>query len=186
MTKINNKNELTIKILYWGPGGAGKARILESLHESANNEDFVTPTGELIKIKNGGSTTYFTKMRLENSLEFFSELKLEGNELDEKMFGKDFLSNSKFSNVFFALYSVGGNPAYLKQRKKNFSGADGIVMVFDSVKSHWIDNVESLRELKEIANSSLIKRIPLIIMLNKIDLTDRISKSEVELFLKEE
>ena len=186
MPKINNKNELTIKILYWGPGGAGKALILEKLHEMANADDLVTPIGELTRIKSEGSTTHFTQMKLIDNEKFFSELKPEGNELEEKSFGKDLLRDSKFSNVFFNLYSVGGNPAYLKQRKKTLTGTDGIIIVFDAKKTHWDDNINSLKELKEILGSRLIKKIPLCCMLNKIDLPDRIEKSKVEALLKEE
>ncbi len=183
MPKINDRNELTINILYWGPGGAGKAKILTYLYKMANDKDLVTPIDELATISEG-STTRFTKLKLVDNEKYFSELKPKKNELFSS--GKDYLRNSEFSDVFFNLYSVGGNPAHQKQRKKNFNGVDGIVFVMDALKSHWEDNVNSLKELKEIAGSNLVKKIPLIIMLNKIDLDNRVAKSKVKLLLKEE
>jgi signal recognition particle receptor subunit beta len=183
MPKINNKNELTINILYWGPGGAGKAKILTYLYKMANDKDLVTPIDELATISEG-STTHFTKLKLVDNEKYFSQLKPKENELFSS--GKDFLRNSEFSDVFFNLYSVGGNPAHQKQRKKNFNGVDGIVLVMDALKSHWEDNINSLKELKGIAGTNLVKKIPLIIMLNKIDLDNRYTKSKVKSLLKDE
>ena len=120
----------------------------------------VTPQGNLVKIAMAsGSTLYFDR--------------------------GIFQSNKK-NSVFFHIYTVAGQNRFSPLRKKLFLGTDGVVFVADSQRSRWDDNVESLKELKKVAEGGLITKIPLVIMLNKRDLPDIIDESEFEQLLRDE
>jgi len=157
--------EVHFKIVYWGPHKSGKTTILETLHELAESKEKsikidIFTEKEMIKINmSGGSTLYYDKVVLQSLLQ---------------------------KKVFYEVYSVPGTSRFKPLRKKILKGTDGIIFVFDSEKSNWKENVESLKELKEMTGHDLIVKIPLIIMLNKRDLTNTIRISEVEQLLIEE
>jgi signal recognition particle receptor subunit beta len=120
---------------------------------------------------------------------FFSSLNPRGSEFEDSIIASKIsreFHETKFTEVYFHVYSVGGNPAFKNQRKKTFNGTDGIIFVFDANKTHWDDNVSSLKELKKLTGDSLIRKIPLIIMLNKCDLPDRTELPAVKALLKKE
>jgi len=157
--------EIHFKVVYYGPHKCGKTTILETLHKLAESKEKsikidIFTEKEMIKINmSGGSTLYYDKVVLQSLLQ---------------------------KRVFYEVYSVPGTSRFKALRSKILKGTDGIIFVFDSEKSNWAENVESLRELKMLAGQDLILKIPLIIMLNKRDLTDTIRISEVEQLLIEE
>ena len=148
------------KILYWGPYKAGKTTIVETLHQLTTEEDMdITAIEDIQKTSMaGGSTLYFDKTT--------------------------FRSN-KQKGVFYEVYTTAGRKRFSPLRKKIFRGTDGVIFVIDSQKSSWDDNLSSLKELIEVTSSNLIKKIPLIVMLNKKDLPDTVQVDDVKEILSE-
>ena len=163
MVRINKAGEVFVKLLYWGCAGSGKTTAVDTLYRLTKEGKFsqdVEPTGNLTKIAMAsGSTLYF----------------------DRGIF-----QSKKQSKIFYHVYTVAGQTRFSPLRKKIFVGTDGVVFVFDAQKSRLADNIESLKELKNVADNKLISHIPLLVMVNKQDLPDSMKKAEVEAILKEE
>ncbi|MFX1393445.1 MAG: ADP-ribosylation factor-like protein [Promethearchaeota archaeon] len=161
MVRRTADNKVYIKILYWGPFKAGKTTIFDTLNRLTKDQKLdIEPIGNLVKIGAiTGSTLYFDRI---------------------------IFRSTKQQEIFYHVYTVGGHSRFSPVRNKIFKGTDGIIFVFDSQKSQLTKNIESLKELKEITKGDLVKKIPLIIMLNKQDLSDKIDKPEAEQFLKDE
>ena len=156
-----NKAKHQVKILYWGMGGSGKTTIVDTIHKLTQEQELdIKPTGDLTKIqKASGATLYF----------------------DRGIF-----QSTKFREVSYHIFTVAGQKSFGPLRKKIFKGTDGVIFVFDS-QTHLIeDNLESLKELKEITGDGLIKEIPLIIMANKQDLANIVKEGEIQRILKDE
>ncbi len=161
MVRVTADHRIYIKILYWGMAGSGKTTIVDTLYRlTKEQKKDVEPTGNLTKIAMAsGSTLYF----------------------DRGIF-----QSIKERKVYYHVYTVAGQSRFSPLRKKIFKGSDGVIFVVDSQTHLFEDNIESLKELKKVAKGSLIKEIPLLLMLNKKDLTETISASEFEQILKEE
>jgi len=161
MVRVTADHRIYIKILYWGMAGSGKTTIVDTLYRlTKEQKKDIEPTGNLTKIAMAsGSTLYF----------------------DRGIF-----QSTKERKVYYHVYTVAGQSRFSPLRKKIFKGSDGVIFVVDSQTHLFEDNIESLKELKSVAKGSLIKEIPLLLMLNKKDLTETISASEFEQILKEE
>ena len=88
--------------------------------------------------------------------------------------------------VFYHVYTVAGQRRFTPLRKKIFKGTDGVIFTVDSQTHFFEDNIESLKELKIVTRGKLIKEIPLIVMLNKQDLTEVIGEEDFKQVLKDE
>ena len=161
MVRFTQDHKVYIKILYWGMGGSGKTTIVDTLYRLTKEEKTdIEPTGELTKIQMAsGSTLYF----------------------DRGIF-----QSTKQKKVFYHVYTVAGQSRFSPLRKKIFKGTDGVIFVVDSQTHFFEDNIESLKELKNITRDKLIKEIPLIVMLNKQDLTEIIGEEDFKQVLKDE
>ena len=123
-------------------------------------KDIFEPIGEITTIEmEGGATLYFDR----------GQVKVK-----------------KHNNLFYQLYSVAGQQRLKPLRKKVFTGSDCIIFVFNSQRDFTEKNLSALRELKEISNNSIIRRIPLILMANKQDLPNPMKKDEIIKILKQE
>lgn len=153
MVRFTTDHKVYIKILYWGMGGSGKTTIVDTLHRLTKEQDKdVRPTGNLTKISMAsGSTLYF----------------------DRGIF-----QSKKSEKVFYHVYTVAGQSRFSPLRKKIFKGTDGVIFVVDSQTHFFEDNIESLRELKNITRGKLISEIPFLVMLNKQDLKEVISSQD--------
>lgn len=142
-------------------GGSGKTTIVDTLYRLTKEDDKdIKPTGELTKISmESGSTLYF----------------------DRGIF-----QSTKQRKVFYHVYTVAGQSRFSPLRKKIFKGTDGVIFTIDSQTHFFEDNIESLKELKNVTRGKLIKEIPLIVMLNKQDLTEVIGEEDVKQVLKDE
>jgi hypothetical protein len=87
--------------------------------------------------------------------------------------------------VKMQVYTVAGQRRHKFQRKTILNGVDGIIFVWDAQKEQWEENVWSMEELIGHLDNKLAKSIPLIIMLNKLDLPNVISYNDLMEFLKE-
>jgi GTPase SAR1 family protein len=161
MVRLTADDKVYIKILYWGMAGSGKTTILDTLYRLTKEEQKdITPTGNLTKIsKASGATLYF----------------------DRGIF-----QSTKQTKVFYHVYTVAGQGRFSPLRKKIYNGTDGVIFTVDSQTHFLEDNIESLIELINISRGELIKKIPLIVMLNKQDLKNVIDVEVFKQVLKEE
>src|SRR5271157_470575 len=159
-------NKIYIKILYWGIEGSGKTTAVDILYNKIKEnerkgDDNFKNTGDLIKIP----------------VDLY-----EGLYSDRGIF-----QSVKKESVFFHIYTFTSEPHFGDRMSNDFFlGTDGIIFVFDGQRDRWEDNVESLKELKAVAGDALIKKLPLVIMLNKVDLENVITVQEVEELLQQE
>ncbi|MFO7796017.1 MAG: ADP-ribosylation factor-like protein [Promethearchaeati archaeon] len=161
MVRFTADHKVYIKILYWGMGGSGKTTIVDTLYRlTKENKKDIEPTGNLTKISMAsGSTLYF----------------------DRGIF-----QSTKQRKVFYHVYTVAGQNRFSPLRKKIFKGTDGVIFTVDSQTHFFEDNIESLKELKNVTRGKLINEIPLIVMLNKQDLTEVIGEEDFKQILKDE
>ncbi len=150
-----------IKILYWGMYASGKTTILDTLYRlTKENNNQITPVGDITKIERAsGSTLYFDRGLFRSK--------------DPK-------------NVYYMTYTVSGQRSFSALRKKVFEGTDGIIFVVDSQIRLINENIEYLKELKNLSRGKLINEIPLIIMLNKQDLENVCKREAFIELLKQE
>lgn len=141
------QQEITLKIVYYGPGLSGKTTNLYYIYNNINpslRSDLIT-----------------LKTREERTL-FFDFLQLE--------FGKILGKKPRFN-----LYTVPGQVYYKQSRKIILSGVDGIVFVADSQVERMDDNLDTLFDLEKnlIAMGQTLENLPLVIQFNKWDLPNR-------------
>ena len=172
-------------------GGSGKTTIVDTLYRLTKEQKRdIAPTGNLLKVSmKSGSTLYF----------------------DRGIF-----QSTKQKKVYYHVYTVAGQSRFSPLRKKIFKGTDGVILVVDSQTHFFEDNIESLKELKNITTTTelsqpesesmrtfsntdfqqrdvlkgpeckLIREIPIIVMLNKQDLDEVIGEEDFKQVLKEE
>jgi signal recognition particle receptor subunit beta len=136
--------EITIKIVYYGPGLSGKTTNLQHLHSILNPDT----KGKLLSLATEADRTLF-----------FDFLPVELGRIND------------FS-IRFQLYTVPGQVRYNATRKLVLKGADAIVFVADSQREMKEQNIESLLNMREnlVANNINPEEIPVILQYNKRDL----------------
>lgn len=145
MSVINHAERLiNFKIVYYGPGVAGKTANLQFVHRSLPQAN----KGNMISLATGDDRTIF--------FDFLpvSALTVRGFE------------------TRFQLYTVPGQSHYNMTRKLVLRGVDGLVFVADSQFDRLRENVESLRNLAENLKSyqHALEEMPYVIQYNKRDL----------------
>ncbi|OGW44531.1 MAG: hypothetical protein A2Y66_05725 [Nitrospirae bacterium RBG_13_41_22] len=145
--------ELTIKIVYYGPGLSGKTTNLQYLHSLLDHER----RGKLLSLATEADRTLF-----------FDFLPVDLGKI------RDF-------TVRFQLYTVPGQVRYNATRKLVLKGADAIIFVADSQREIREQNIESLKNMREnlIANNINPDDIPIILQYNKRDLPNILSIDEL-------
>jgi GTPase SAR1 family protein len=138
--------------------GSGKTTALKTLYWlTKEQKKDVVPVSELINYENNrGATLYYDRCTFQSR---------------------------KQESIFYWVYTIPGRPSYFPIRKKIFEGTDGILFVFDSRMHLLEENIESLKELRNISRDKLNKEIPLIILLNKQDLEDSIETEDFKQIL---
>lgn len=158
MVMINHATrEITIKVVYYGPGLCGKTTNLEYIYKSATPEK----KGKLLTVATETDRTLF-----------FDFLPME-------------LGTVKGMKLRTQLYTVPGQVFYDATRRIVLRGADGVVFVADSQKAMLDANLESVENLKsnlEINNLDP-NSIPLVFQFNKRDLPDLSSPEEMNRIL---
>ncbi|MCK5832570.1 GTPase domain-containing protein [bacterium] len=147
MAQINVADkEVTVKIVYYGPGMSGKTTNLLYIHQRISGKSLT----DMVSIATDGDRTlYFDFLPIET----------------------DIIPGFKAK---FQLYTVPGQVQYNATRKLVLQGSDGIVFVADSQWSHQKENVDSFINLKENLLEEGIKLtdMPYILEYNKRDLND--------------
>jgi signal recognition particle receptor subunit beta len=145
--------EITIKIVYYGPGLSGKTTNLQYLHSIFDP----SKRGKLLSLATEADRTLF-----------FDFLPVEMGRI------------SDFS-IRIQLYTVPGQVRYNATRKLVLKGADAVVFVADSQREMKDQNIESLKNMREnlLANNISPDGTPLVFQYNKRDLSNILSVDEM-------
>lgn len=146
--------EITLKVVYYGPGLCGKTTNLQYLHDTMSPDK----KGKLLSLSTDADRTLF-----------FDFMPIH-------------LGKIKGFNIRFQLYTVPGQVRYNATRKLVLKGADAVVFVADSQRAMREANVESLQNMKDnlIANNLKPEEIPLLLQYNKRDLPSILSVEELD------
>jgi len=145
--------EVTLKIVYYGPGLSGKTTNLQYLHSVIDPKK----RGKLLALATEGDRTLFFD---------FMPVKL----------GK-----IKNFTIRFQLYTVPGQVRFNATRRLVLKGADAVVFVADSQRSMLKENIQSLENMRENLKANDIDPddIPIVMQYNKRDLPDILSVEEL-------
>jgi signal recognition particle receptor subunit beta len=143
--------EISIKVVYYGPGLGGKTSSLQYIHRALKPES----RGQLVSLATGADRTLY-----------FDFLPVK-------------LPKLRGFNVRVQLYTVPGQVHYNSTRKLVLNGCDGVVFVADSQKEREGANIESLDNLRDNLREQALamESIPLVFQWNKRDCQDLISVS---------
>ena len=89
----------------------------------------------------------------------------------------DFAPMQATTGVVFDVYTTAGQERHKHQRKIVIQGVDGILFVVDSTPDQLQENIESFDELQGHLGDTLGSIIPLVVTLNKRDITDALPRS---------
>jgi hypothetical protein len=159
MVLINRAtNEVTVKLVYYGPGLCGKTTNLEKIYGNPKLEN----KGKMISMATETDRTLF-----------FDFMPME-------------LGTIGGQKVRVQLYTVPGQVFYDATRKLVLRGADGVVFVADSQATMRDSNLDSLENLKTNLRINRIdpEKIALIFQYNKRDLPNVASVEEMSSYLK--
>jgi signal recognition particle receptor subunit beta len=150
-------NEVTVKLVYYGPGLCGKTTNLEKVYGNPKLEN----KGKMISMSTETDRTLF-----------FDFLPME-------------LGTVGGQKVRVQLYTVPGQVFYDATRKLVLRGADGVVFVADSQTSMRESNIESLENLKTNLRVNRIDpdKIALVFQYNKRDLPEVDTVEEMNAYL---
>lgn len=150
-------NEITVKLVYYGPGLCGKTTNLEHIYGNPKVEN----KGKMISMATETDRTLF-----------FDFMPME-------------LGTIGGQKVRVQLYTVPGQVFYDATRKLVLRGADGVVFVADSQQSMRDSNIESLENLKTNLTINRLNpdKIALVYQANKRDLPNTSSVEEMKAYL---
>jgi signal recognition particle receptor subunit beta len=146
--------ELVFKVVYYGPGLGGKTTTLQHIHATAKPEH----RGKMVSLATPVDRTLY-----------FDFLPIR-------------VPHVRGMGVRLQLFTVPGQVHYNATRKLVLTGADGIVMVFDSQRAREDANLETLENLKDNLNAhgKSLSELPHVVQYNKRDLYDVMSVDELE------
>jgi len=146
--------EITLKVVYYGPGLSGKTTNLQHLYSVLDPAS----RGKFISLATEADRTLF-----------FDFLPVDLGKIRE-------------FTLRFQLYTVPGQIRYNATRKLVLKGADAIIFVADSQREMREQNLESLENMKEnlVANNIDPDSIPMVIQYNKRDLPNVLPLEELE------
>jgi len=159
MVLINKAvNEVTLKLVYYGPGLCGKTTNLEKIYGNPKLEN----KGKMISMSTETDRTLF-----------FDFMPME-------------LGTINGQKIRVQLYTVPGQVFYDATRKLVLRGADGVVFVADSQPSMRESNIDSLENLKANLRINRIDpdKIAVIYQLNKRDLPTVATVEEMSEYMK--
>jgi signal recognition particle receptor subunit beta len=154
MASINYADrEISVKIVYYGPGLSGKTTNLQVIHRKVPPEY----KSDMVSLATETDRTLF-----------FDFLPLD-------------LGKIKGFATKFQLYTVPGQVYYNATRKLVLRGVDGVVFVADSAPDKMQENLESFQNLEENLAEYGYKResVPIILQYNKRDLPNALPVEEI-------
>jgi len=146
--------ELVFKVVYYGPGLGGKTTSLQYIHATAKPEH----RGKMVSLATPVDRTLY-----------FDFLPIR-------------VPNVRGMNVKLQLFTVPGQVHYNATRKLVLTGADGVVLVYDSQSARSDANLETLDNLREnlAAHGRQLSEMPHVVQYNKRDLFDVLPIDELE------
>ena len=155
MVQFNHAaRELTIKLVYYGPGLSGKTTNLQALHARLDEKS----RGRLLTVDTADDRTLFFDLM------------------------PVFFETHGGVKVKLKLFTVPGQVIHNATRKVVLQGADGIVFVADSNRTataennkYWRNMTENLKE-----NGFTKEEVPIVIQFNKLDLPGAKTAAEIE------
>jgi len=159
MVLINKAtNEVTVKLVYYGPGLCGKTTNLEKIYSNPKLEN----KGKMISMSTETDRTLF-----------FDFMPME-------------LGTIAGQKVRVQLYTVPGQVFYDATRKLVLRGADGVVFVADSQKTMKESNLASLENMKTNLRLNRIdpEKIAIVYQYNKRDLPGVASVDEMSAYMR--
>ena len=159
MVLINKAiNEVTVKLVYYGPGLCGKTTNLEKIYANPKLDH----KGKMISMSTETDRTLF-----------FDFMPME-------------LGTIAGQKVRVQLYTVPGQVFYDATRKLVLRGADGVVFVADSQASMKESNLDSLHNLKTNLRINRLdpEKVALVFQYNKRDLPNTASVEEMNAYLQ--
>lgn len=146
--------ELVFKVVYYGPGLGGKTTTLQHIHATAKPEH----RGKMVSLATPVDRTLY-----------FDFLPIR-------------VPHVRGMGVRLQLFTVPGQVHYNATRKLVLTGADGIVLVFDSQRAREDANLETLENLRDNLNAhgKSLTDVPHVIQYNKRDLFDVTPVDELE------
>jgi mutual gliding-motility protein MglA len=150
------QRELTVKIVYYGPGLSGKTTNLQMIHARADRE----VRGRLLTVETHDDRTLFFDL-----LPFF-------------------FSTDRGYRVKVKLFTVPGQVIHDATRRIVLQNADAIAFVADSQRAATPDNNAYWKNLQVNMRENGLdpEQVPVVIQFNKRDLPDARSAEEVEEF----
>jgi signal recognition particle receptor subunit beta len=158
MVLINKAiNEVTVKLVYYGPGLCGKTTNLEKIYANPKLDN----KGKLISMSTETDRTLF-----------FDFMPME-------------LGTIGGQKIRVQLYTVPGQVFYDATRKLVLRGADGVVFVADSQDSMRDSNIDSLENLRTNLRLNRLDpdKIALVFQYNKRDLPNAASVADMSAYL---
>jgi signal recognition particle receptor subunit beta len=159
MVLINKAiNEVTVKLVYYGPGLCGKTTNLEKIYGNPKLEN----KGKMISMSTETDRTLF-----------FDFMPME-------------LGTIAGQKVRVQLYTVPGQVFYDATRKLVLRGTDGVVFVADSQETMKESNLDSLANLMTNLRANRIdpEKVALVFQLNKRDLPNVAPVEEMKAYLR--
>ena len=159
MVLINKAiNEVTVKLVYYGPGLCGKTTNLEKIYGNPKLEN----KGKMISMSTETDRTLF-----------FDFMPME-------------LGTIAGQKVRVQLYTVPGQVFYDATRKLVLRGADGVVFVADSQNTMRESNLESLENLKTNLRINRLdpEKVALVYQYNKRDLPNVDTVEDMNAYMK--
>lgn len=146
--------EITLKLVYYGPGLSGKTTNLEKIYDNP---------------KIGGKGKMITMSTESDRTIFFDFLPME-------------LETGTGYKVRIQIYTVPGQVFYDATRRLVLKGSDGVVFVVDSQRELLNSNTDSFKNLMEnlIINKIDPEKIPIVLQYNKRDLPNILSIEELQ------
>jgi mutual gliding-motility protein MglA len=151
-------NEVTVKLVYYGPGLCGKTTNLEKIYSNPKLEN----KGKMISMSTETDRTLF-----------FDFMPME-------------LGTIAGQKVRVQLYTVPGQVFYDATRKLVLRGADGVVFVADSQPTMRESNLQSLENLKTNLRLNRLdpEKVAIVFQYNKRDIPGVVSVAEMTEYLQ--
>jgi signal recognition particle receptor subunit beta/serine/threonine protein kinase len=146
-------HEIVLKVVYYGPGMAGKTTNLTIIHDRMPSH----AAGDLVMVDTHSERT----LR-------FDLLAMDAGEINGH-------------RVRFEFYTVPGQSYYAATRRAVLAGADAVVFVADSRREALDENIEAMNEmLGNLRHHGLPDDLPLVVQYNKQDLPTALKREQLE------
>ncbi|MBA2479516.1 MAG: hypothetical protein H0V44_02550, partial [Planctomycetes bacterium] len=145
--------EVICKVVYYGPGLAGKTTNMQCVHDHSPAQQ----VSELVSVDTHSERTLH-----------FDWLALEVGQVQG-------------FNVRFEFFTVPGQNYYAATRRQVLASADGVVFIADSRREALDENIDSMNEmLNNLRHHGLPEDLPVVMQYNKQDLATALKREQLE------